>query len=666
MLKKYYIAALVIVLIGTYIPLKAQDNIEIIQDEFNTGKKGFPEAWKNVKQGNKYFEENTKGSYSKALDYYLEAYKFNPDNPELNYKIGICYLNSIFKAESLNYLLKVKEIKPAISKKLNWYLGNAYHYNSKFEEAISYYEVFYQKMESTDIRIFRPETQKRIEECKTGIELIKQNRNVKIENISNLNSAWPDYSPVISADESVIVFTSRRSDASQGAVDKYDGQNYEDIYISYNINDQWLNPQNIGEPLNTNVHDATVGLSPDGQQMLIYRNGDIYICTLQGEKWSEPELLPETINSPNVENSACFSTDANTIYFIRGRTQDPITSNGEIYFSTKNKGKWTNPKKLPPTINTKYDEDGVFMHPDGKTLYYSSRGIGTMGGFDIFRTRLNNDGTWETPVNMGYPINTPDDDVYFVIAASGQHAYYSSVKNDSKGYTDIYKITFLKDIQVDTTQLITQVTESELTLVTGVIKNKETNEPIEATVEIYDNEKNQIVSTVTSNSKTGKFLVSLPSGKNYGMLVKSNNYLFHSENFNINENQTFTEIKKDISMSDMSEGSKVTLKNLFFDVNSANIRTESYAELAHVEALLRENPNIRLEISGHTDNTGSKEHNKTLSEQRAKAVYDYLIIKKINQTRLLYRGAGFDEPVAPNLTQAGRQENRRVEIKIIK
>lgn len=416
----------------------------------------------------------------------------------------------------------------------------------------------------------------------------------------------------------------------------------------------------------------------------MYKAGDIYICNLKGDKWTSPELLPEVINSEKIENSACFSFDGNKIYFIRGKTNDVETSNGDIFVSEKINGIWQKANKLSDVINSKYDEDGVFMHPDGKTLYFSSKGHNSIGGYDIFKSTLKSNNTWTEPQNLGYPINTPDNDVYFVLSADGKTGYYSSIREDGKGFTDIYKINFAPQkatfqngddnlIATDentTSESSLEVAEEiktvNLTLVTGKVFDNNTLEPVETVIQVFDNEKNEIVLETTSNSKTGKYLVTLPSGKNYGMAIKAVGYLFHSENFDLPESQTYQKVTKDIPLFPIEEGSKIVLKNIFFDFDKSTLKKESFYELGKLVSFMNENPKLNIEISGHTDNKGSEQYNQKLSESRAKSVVDYLINKKIDKNRLKYRGASFNEPIASNNTDDGRQLNRRVEFKIIK
>jgi len=351
------------------------------------------------------------------------------------------------------------------------------------------------------------------------------------------------------------------------------------------------------------------------------------------------------------------------------------------YLIWTKKGNWGPPINLRD-INTPYDEEAVFIHPDGKTLYFSSKGWNTMGGYDIFKTVYEN-GHWSKPENVGYPINTADDDVFFTIAASGIHAYMSSARPGGYGDQDLYMITFITEkptISSSEDNLIAWKTEpvsetvaektvavslASLTLLKGRILDDATKQPVEATIILTDNEKGEELATFTSNSATGKYLVSLPSGKNYGIAVKAEGYLFYSENFNIPANAPYQEIEKDIYLKKIDIGASIVLRNIFFDFNKATLRPESKTELDGLIQLMKDNPTLKIEISGHTDNIGSAEYNKKLSEQRAKAVVDYLIAAGISSDRLTYVGYGFEKPIAPNTTEEGRQLNRRTEFKII-
>lgn len=512
-----------------------------------------------------------------------------------------------------------------------------------------------------------------------------------IDNVgSSINTRDNDYAPLITADESMMIFTSTRVGSTGDKIDEKTNLPFEDIYYSYRDGMRWRDAMNIGEPLNTKSHDATIGLSSDGQQLFIYKTdneGDIFESTKEGEYWSSPKALPKAINSPFHESSASFSYDNRTIYYSSRNSDIQTYGDHDIFFSKKNvKNKWGDPYNIGGTINTPYDEVDVFMHPDGRTLYFSSNGHNTMGGYDIFKSTLKDDGSWSEPQNLGYPINTPDDDRFFVLAGSGKHGYYSSAKAGGYGGHDIYMITFLgpeKPLILSnednliasianpvkekvTVEASVEIKTSRLTIVKGTVWDGLATQPtpLEADIEITDNATGQIISTMKSNSATGKFLLTLPSGKNYGIAVKKEAYLFHSENFDIPPTSTYQEVVLDIKLLKVVKEAKIVLRNVFFDFGKATLKPESFTELDALVKILVDFPKLKIEIGGHTDNKSSREFNLKLSGDRAKAVVDYLISKGIENARLESRGYAFDFPVTSNDTEAGRAQNRRVEFKI--
>lgn len=493
-------------------------------------------------------------------------------------------------------------------------------------------------------------------------DTIKINDTTKVA-ITNLgkeiNSEYPDYAPVISADGELLIFTSRRPVTDKEKEKKKEST--ENVYSSsLSKKKKWNKAVMLGESINQQGrHNSAIAISNDGQKMLLYRddiygNGDIWESALHGKTWSEPEKLPEPINSSYHESSASYSPDGKTIYFVSDR---PGGHGGlDIWMCTKDdKGNWGKAINLGTKINTSSDEEGVFMHPDGKTLYFSSKGHKSTGGYDIFKSVFEN-GKWSEPVNLGSYINTAEDDVYYVITADGTTAYYSSIRKGGLGENDIYSITYIR-------------TEKEkgpaLTLLKGTITDEVTGDSLEAKIVIKDLEKNEEVTTIYSNSETGKYLVSLPSGKNYGISVNADGYLFHSENVNIPLSTGYQEIIKDVQLKKIEVGKKIVLNNIFYDFDKSTLRTESISELDRMVLLMTQNPSIKIELSSHTDNVGSDEYNMTLSQARAQSVVDYLISKGISKDRLTAKGYGKTMPIATNDTDEGRQQNRRTEFKII-
>ena len=485
----------------------------------------------------------------------------------------------------------------------------------------------------------------------------------------------------------MLLFTSRRDNTTGGQKDKDLNDYFEDVYISGKTSDgKWQSPRNLGKPINSENHDAVVGLSPDGQRLIVYmeeNNGDLYECRLKGDQWLPPVSLGKRINTEAHESSATFSPDGKYLYFVSNRDEGGLGEH-DIYRTTFNeKGKAAEPVNLGPVINTPYNEEGVFMHPDGKTLYFSSEGHNSMGGLDIFKSVFEN-GKWSKPENLGHPINTPDDDVFFVLSASGRRGYYASAQDDGKGGRDLYMITFLgpekpavlsnednllASVAAPVREAVVapkvEIKTAQVTILKGVVTDAATNQPIEASIELVDNKLNQVIATFGSNSKSGRYLVSLPGGVNYGIAVKKDGYLFHSENFDVPATGAYQEVVKDIALKKADVGAKIVLNNIFFDFDKATLRPESAYELDRLAKLMQEMPSLKIELSGHTDNKGKAEYNQNLSENRARSVVEYLVQKGVASDRLTSVGYGLSQPIATNDTDAGRQLNRRTEMKIL-
>ncbi|MBC7450425.1 MAG: OmpA family protein, partial [Cytophagales bacterium] len=375
--------------------------------------------------------------------------------------------------------------------------------------------------------------------------------------------------------------------------------------------------------------------------------GDIFQSELKGKKWCAATPLP--VNTEFFETAACLSPDERTLYFTRATN---AYTNRDIYMCSRTVGgNWSKAIKL--SINTEYDEDAPFMHPDGKTLYFSSKGHSSMGGYDVFKcTRLGSN-AWSKPENIGSPINTAGDDIYFVLSADGKIGYYSSNKEGGFGKQDLYSIRIpVEDVP-------------ELALLKGIVKDAATGKPAEATITVTDNATKEIVAKYHSNSETGQYIMSLPSGKNYGIAIEKEGHLFYSENISLNDADGFKEYKQDITLVEARAGNKIVLRNIFFDLGKADLRMESATELSKLVDILKKNPGLKVEVSGHTDNVGDPALNQALSENRAKTVVNFLIQNGISSSRLVAKGYGSTQPVAPNTTEEGRQKNRRTEMKIL-
>ena len=666
--------------------LTSAQNVEFTKDNFKDDKDGLKEAKRSLSEGDAFYKQGEVW-YKSALPPYLEAYKFNPNNALLNFKIGKSFFNTSFKTKAQPYLEKAIKLDPNVDPQIHYFLGRAYHLNMEWDKAIGEYEEFMKILNVEEAEVIAEDVKKKIQECNNGKELVKHPVRVFIDNCGpEINTKFPEYGALISADESVMIFTSKRDNTTGKEIDMNINEYFEDIYISYKKDGKWSTAVNIGEPINTNGHDATAGLSPDGQTLYTYNDnngdGNIYECHLKGTTWTKPDKMNKNIDTDAHETTASLSFDEHTLFFVS--TRKGGVGDRDIYYCVKDKkGKWDKAINIGAPINTQYGEEGVFIHPDGKTMYFSSQGHKTMGGYDIFKSTLSN-GVWSEPENLGYPINTPDDDVFFAISASGKHGYYSSFNASGYGEKDLYMVTFLGEekplvlnnednllasaaepIKERVIAPVMQIKTAQITILKGVITDEKTGQPLEASIELVDNEKNEVIADFNSNSTSGKYLVSLPSGKNYGIAVKADGYLFHSENFTIPASAAYQEITKDIALKKFDIGSTIVLKNIFFDFDKATLRNESTNELERLTKLLNDMPNLKIEISGHTDNKGSANYNQVLSESRSKSVVDYLVTKGITAGRLTFKGYGLAQPIATNDTEEGRQLNRRTEFKII-
>jgi len=378
----------------------------------------------------------------------------------------------------------------------------------------------------------------------------------------------------------------------------------------------------------------------------------------------------------------CYNHDGYKIYFIRDNEEN--TNGYQIVYSgmeSKLRRDYATATFIN-ALNSKFNEGPVYITIKGDLMYLASQGHGSMGGYDIFYSKFVQ-GLWTAPVNMGYPINTPYDDFFFAPSVNGKVAYICSNRTDSKGGYDIYKVTYwgpdkspvvetedflissvLIPVKDNTIESKVEVTKKFLTVFKGNTIDALTSKAVQASIEITDNGTGKIIETFETNSATGKFIITLPSGKNYGIAVKAKGYLFHSENFDIPDGGEDNLVNKTIELKNIAVGNTIALRNIFFDLGKSTLRLESNAELDRLVKLLQDVPSLKIEISGHTDNTGSANTNESLSQQRANEVVNYLKTKGINAARVTAKGYGSKFPIASNNTEEGRQQNRRTEFKI--
>jgi outer membrane protein OmpA-like peptidoglycan-associated protein/tetratricopeptide (TPR) repeat protein len=635
-----------------------------------------------IEKGDRLLNRN---DYDNALTTFLEAYNLAPEDPDINYRVGVSYLHGEKKSRAVPFLEKAFALKPQVDLDIDYHLGLAYQNDHQYAKAIQHFEEYKRKNK----RLSEIADHK-IKECTIGDSLSRHPAYVEIENIGGvINTNFHDYSPLISEDGETMIFTSNRTEDMV----MRSGLNYEDIYITRKTPSGWSTPQKISPEINIKYNDAAASLSPDGKILFLYYeegNGDIYTSTFTDGQWTKPIPLNKNINHPNYwETSACISSDGKKLYFTSNRPG----GQGEldIYVSERDKnGEWGKAVNLGPTVNTLLNEDSPFIHHDGKTLFFSSDGHPSMGSNDIFKTELV-DGKWTKPENMGYPINSVEYDGFFTLSPDKKTGYFSALRDDGKGSADIYKITFLEPppkpvitASVEPEPIIAPPVEepkvedyvdpiiqfhTDMEIVT-VLKGKVIDElstaPLGAVITLVDNETGKVITKITSDALTGDFKIVIPHGGNYGVSTERKGYLFNSMNFNLPQFAEYQEIDTHILMVKAEVGSKVILKNIFFDVGQSDIKNESMVELERIRDLLATNSFLKVQINGHTDNSGNDATNMALSLRRAEAVVNYLMSKGIETTRLSAKGFGSQRPLVSNDDETeGRAINRRTEIEII-
>jgi hypothetical protein len=500
--------------------------------------------------------------------------------------------------------------------------------------------------------------QKNVRNCEFALNALKNPVPFNPISMGNaINTTDDEYWPSITADGQTLMFTRQPVSKNGSSTQEF---LQEDFFISFFIDNSWQKAVNAGTPLNTRQNEGAQTLSSNGRYMYFTacdRPGgmgscDIYFSAYNDGKWSEPGNLRSPVNSSHWESQPSISADGKTLFFS---SNHPGGMGGkDLWFSTMNeKNLWTAPVNMGNKINTDGDEMSPFIHFDGKTLYFASDGRTGLGGFDIYMTRMNSDSTWSEPQNLGYPINTYNDEMGLVIESGGQKAYFSSIRDKSNGkdifYFDLYE----------------SVRPAPVSYLKGKVYDKETGKLLRADYELINLSTNKIT-IKNSTDGNGNFLVCLPSGCNYGINVSKAGYLFYSENFMFEgEHTAIKPFIKKISLSPIKVGETMLLTNVFYEIDSWELKKESMSELNNLADLLLDNKGLLIEIGGYTDATGSQEYNLTLSEKRAMSVVSYLVNRGILTDRLKYKGYGNTSPIGDNVTEEGRRLNRRTEAKII-
>lgn len=615
-----------------------------------------------------------------ARDAYVQVLDFDPNNIKANYMAGYLYLQTINKERAIAYLAKVFELDPEYTFDLYYQLGRAYQFGLDFENAKLFYRKYIDLCNREadydgEDRIAPQLAEMHIKECNIGAELVASPLNYNITNVGpNINSEWPEYGPSVNQDETLIVFTSRRPEGNLNPNVFEDNFPYEEILISRKDNEIWMKAANISEIINTPYFESSLAISEDGRELYIYldeNRGDIYFSEkLNSELWSKPVPIPGEVNTGNKETSAALSPDGSIMFFA----SDRVGSYGglDIFYARRDRrGQWLEVTNIGPIINTPGDDDFPFMEYDGKTLYFSSTGHDGMGGYDIYKTVYDSaNQAWIKPVNIGYPINTPDDDISFITTQKGEKGYFSSVREDGFGYQDIYMFTIPEEIQNITEKQpeFVRMPENRQPVNVTINVKDELGNPLSANVQVRNNSLNFLAAV--QNISAGRYQASVRNDNpsDYNISVEKDGYIFINQMFTLPASTTTVQnIEYDFILRKLQEGSRMILRNIYFDFDKVILKQESLIEISKLFNMLTENSRYIVEISGHTDNIGTKEYNNQLSYRRAKAVVDELVRRGMSQSRVQAVGYGEDRPIASNDDERdGRELNRRVEFKVLR
>jgi outer membrane protein OmpA-like peptidoglycan-associated protein/tetratricopeptide (TPR) repeat protein len=612
---------------------------------------------KTLRLAEKYFDN---GSYDEALKYYQILLDSDPDNMDYFYAIGQCYEYGNQKEKALEYYLKVYEKFPLYSTTLKAKIAVGYHLSTQFDNALKFYE-----LASKDLIPGMPRKQIKylMAQCSTGKALIKKRINIRVENMgSAINTFADEYGPCFTLDENTLFFTSNRPTAL-GDTNRNTGKKYDDVYIAQQKYGKWTPAQNIDAPVNTNRYESALCVTADGQELYFYRNdgqGDIFTSKLKGTTWQPPKPLSKNINSAYLETSVFISADGQYLFL----TSDKKGGYGgrDIYYCKKQpNGTWSNPINCGPKINTQYDEDCPFLHPDGETFYFSSNSTKSMGGYDVFVCKWSEKNVSEV-YNMGYPLNTPDEDINFVISADGKRGYYASGRTGGLGGKDIYVIYFVDTKSPQFASI--PITPKKLLVMTGTVKDALTKKPLGAEISVLSYQKNSVVAQSQANEASGSFQFALPNGDMYAIDAYFPGYELYSENIEIDEKADFGKKQVEILLKPVQAGSTMVLKNLQFAGKQYLLNDIAKNELKKFYEVVKGKPDLKITIKGHTDNTLQGEEALMLSQQRAEEVKNYLVSLGIEKERIIAIGLGEKQPLNPENTDLARKQNRRIEIEL--
>ena len=596
--------------------------------------------------------ENAKKTLEKAI-------KKDPEFLAAYMKLASCYavFGDVRKENEIYMRVLEKNIVPRKYPRVYASLANYEFGKGKYLEARKNAQEYLKYL--TSDRRLNSRCRRIVENVDFALKTMKNPQEFEPRRLDKpLNQFGLQYFPTLTVDGKTIFFTKR---------DKYGRSFDEDIY--YSTKDKkgnWSVPRSISKTINTPFNEGTCSISADGKTLIFtscankarksYGNCDLYVSYRQGNRWSKPKNLGPSINTKYWESQPSLTADGRMLYFVSDR---PTGLGGrDIYFAYRKKdGTWSHSINLGPKINTRGEDIGPFIHVNGETLYFASDSRKGMGGFDLYFANRSSEG-WSEVKHMGYPINNHDDQISLVVSTDGKKGYYSEdVEENGAVFSYMYQFDIPEVLKI----------EKQTNYVQGIVRDAVTKQPLASVIELSELETDSLLAKVRSDSITGQYSFVLNEGKEYGLFASSPGYLFHSETFNHVVKDDINEpLELDIEMQPIKERTEVRLNNVFFQTGKYQVQEKSFSELRKVASFLKKSPNLEVLIEGHTDDVGSELDNQQLSEKRAQAVYNFLIGQGVNVSQIGYKGFGESAPVAPNDSDLNRQKNRRIEFRIVK
>lgn len=621
-------------------------------------------------------EYSRNGNDQKAAKDFEAALREAPDFIDAQLYLAGSLANLKMMSEAEEAFERALAIDSTYSAKALFSLASIEQQLEKYHEAAIHYQQYIDHPDAREILLKR--AQQRLAVCRFTADALRNAVPYEPKTLGEkINTPDPEYLPSLTAEGNTMIYTR-----------VVRGQ--EDFYISTKKDNVWQEGQPLSA-LNTPMNEGAQNIAADGKSLVFTacsrKDGlgscDLYYSEIRDGRWTPPANMGSPINTMGWESQPSLSADGRTLYFTSKRSGG--LGGADIWVSHReSNGKWSVPENLGDRINTPNDDQSPFIHADGQTLYFMSSGHPGMGGFDLYLSRKQEDGSWGEAKNLGYPINTKGNEGALIISLDGTTAYFATgpADNSSGGKASLMdKMQRMRDQDLFSFTLHEEIRPKPVTYVKAIVFESGTKTKLSAQVEFIDLSREKLHAS-SYTDENGEFLVCLPLGKDYALNVSKKGYLFHSENFSLSTvsklekpflmeielqpiPQTAEDSPVEMPADALTSAKPIILKNVFFDTGSSNLRSSSFIELNRLRDLLEENPRLRIQINGHTDNVGSDQDNLKLSNDRAKAVYDYLVQKGINGERLQFKGFGESRPLAGNETAEGRQQNRRTEFVVL-